>query len=212
VARRKQLSLALLGILAIVAAACGGGSAKVSDRSTTTTHAARSTTTSTTPPATTTSSSTATTTTSTGTSLGALTTRSQPSTGDYSVSLPASWQYANTTTPSDHQTNTWSNPADPLSVLTVVLSGCSGCVKASLDSTTPAPQQQLPAGATITQTVAPWQIFYLKAVSPSGYEDFGTVLVTHSGSSITGYVQLDLVVPSAQAATAKTILSSFTLS
>jgi hypothetical protein len=141
-----------------------------------------------------------------------LTTRSQPGTGDYSVSLPASWLYANATTPSDHQTNTWSNPADPASVLTVVLSGCEGCVKASIDSSAPAPQQQVPAGATVTRTVAPWQVFYSRAATPSGYEDFGTVLVTHSGNAVTGYVQLDLIVPAAQAAAANTILSSFTLS
>jgi hypothetical protein len=113
--------------------------------------------------------------------------------------------------PSDHQTNTWSDPSDPNSVLTVVLSGCEGCVKASTTSSAPDPSNVLPAGATVTRTIAPWQIYYTDAASPSGYTDFGSILVTHNGTTVTGYVKLDLVLPSTESAAANTVLASFAL-
>ena len=144
-------------------------------------------------------------------SIGALTTRSQPG-GIYTVSLPAAWVFADTSVPSDHQTNVWSDPSDPHTSLTVVLSGCQGCVEASLDSGAPTPTKAVPAGATVTQTVAPWQVFYAAAATPGGYKDFGTIEVTHNGSSVSGFVRLDLVLPADQAATANTVLTSFALS
>jgi hypothetical protein len=143
-------------------------------------------------------------------SLGPLITRTQPG-GAYTVSLPASWQFANTSVPSDHQTNTWSDPSDASTSLVVVLSGCEGCVTTTPGSNTPDPNEVLPAGATVTQTVQPWQIYYTDAASPSGYTDFGTILVTHNGTAITGYVKLDLVLPASGSAAAHAVLASFTL-
>jgi hypothetical protein len=144
-------------------------------------------------------------------SLGPLTTRSQPG-GIYTVSLPAAWVFADTSVPSDHQTNVWSDPSDAHTSLTVMLSGCEGCVEASPTSGTPMPTKVLPAGATVTQTVAPWQVFYTNAATPSGYHDFGMIEVTHNGSTVTGYVRLDLVLPANQSAAADTVLASFSLS
>jgi len=143
--------------------------------------------------------------------IGVLVTRSQPQ-GNYTVSLPASWVFADTSVPSDHATNTWTSPTDPNAVLTVVLSGCSGCVVASPGSTTPDPGLILPAGATLTRTVAPNQIFYTNTSSVAGYTDFGTVIVTSNSSGITGYVKLDVVLTSSQSSSADAILTSFALS
>jgi hypothetical protein len=211
---RKGIRLAtlLLG-LACLTTACSHTPAPHSS-SPTTTSRPHATTTSTVPPTT----SLATTTTTTGAappttvpfSIGPLVTRTQPG-GLYSIALPASWVFADTSVPSDHQTNVWSDPADPNTTLTVVLSGCEGCVKASPTSTEPAPQNVLPAGATITQTIAPWQIYYSKPASPAGYTDFGTIEVTHNGSAVTGYDMLDLVAPSSGAASANQVLASFAL-
>jgi hypothetical protein len=114
--------------------------------------------------------------------------------------------------PSDHQTNVWSDPSDPHTSLTVVLSGCEGCVKASLTSNAPDPNNVLPAGATVTQSVPPWQIFYTNAATPSGYTDIGMIEVTHNGMAVTGFVMLDLVLPAGDAPSANAVLGSFTLS
>lgn len=142
--------------------------------------------------------------------LGPLITRPQPA-GAYTVSLPATWQFANNSVPSDHQTNTWSDPSDADSSLTVVLSGCEGCVKAAPTSPTPDPSGVLPAGATVTRTVQPWQIFYTDTAPSSGYTDFGSILVTHNGTAVTGYAKVDLVIPTSESAAANAVLGSFTL-
>lgn len=119
--------------------------------------------------------------------------------------------FANTSIPSDHQTNEWTDPADANTKLTVVLSGCAGCVKASTTSSAPDPNAVLPAGAAVTSTVAPWQIFYTGTTAPAGYADYGLILVTHNGSTVTGYVMLDLVLPSSGGSGASSVLTSFTL-
>jgi hypothetical protein len=198
----------LLGV-ALLTASCAHSSPPRAS-STTTTHRSGSSTTST-PSSTTTAAPTTTTpapTTTAPSSFGPLVTRTQTG-GAYSIALPASWVFTNTSVPSDHQTNVWSDPADPNTSLTVILSGCEGCVKASPTSTAPDPQNVLPAGATVTQTVAPWQIYYTKAASPAGYTDFGTILVTHNGDAVTGYVMMDLVAPSSAAAAANDVLVSY---
>jgi len=85
-------------------------------------------------------------------------------------------------------------------------------VVATPGSTTPDPTLELPAGATLTKTVAPNQIFYTNNSSAAGYTDFGTVIVTDNSTGISGFVKLDAVLASSQSATADTILSSFKLS
>jgi hypothetical protein len=204
------MAVALFG-LALLATACSHPAGKDSSGSThpPATTPARSTTTTTTTTTTATPSTTAPSTVPVS-SIGPLTTRTPPA-GGYSVSLPASWQFTNSSVPSDHQTNTWSDPSDPNSSLTVVLSGCEGCVEASLTSGAPAPADELPAGATVTRTIAPWQIFYTGPASVSGYTDFGSVLVTHNGTAVTGFVKLDLVLPATGSAAADTVLGSFAL-
>jgi hypothetical protein len=127
------------------------------------------------------------------------------------VSLPESWVYANTSVPSDHLTNTWSDPSDANVGLTVVVSGCQGCVVATPGSATPDPRLAMPSGATVTRTVSPGQIFYSHAATTAGYTDFGMVLVTNNGTTTTGFVRLDLVVPSGQSDAANTVLTSFSI-
>jgi hypothetical protein len=202
--------VALTG-LAILVSACSHASGTPHSTGSTTTSGPHRSTTTTGPTTTTTSTPSTTSTTTSATSIGTLTTRTQPA-GNYTVSLPAAWVFSDTSVPSDHQNNTWSDPSDPHASLAVVLSGCEGCVKTSLTSSAPDPTKVLPAGATVTQTVAPWQVFYTNAATPSGYEDFGMIDVTHNGTAVTGYVMLDLVVPAADAASAATVLGSFTLS
>jgi hypothetical protein len=203
--------VALTG-LALLASACShAAGAPHSSGSTTSPGSHRSTTTNTVPTTAASTTSTTTTTTTPVSSIGPLTPRNQPA-GAYTVSLPAAWVFANTSIPSDHQTNVWSDPADPSSSLTVVLSGCEGCVKTSLSSSAPDPTNVLPAGATVTQTVAPWQVYYTNAATPSGYKDFGTIDVTHNGTAVSGYVMLDLVLPADEAASANAVLTSFSLS
>ncbi len=97
-------------------------------------------------------------------------------------------------------------------MLTVLLSGCAGCVVASPGSTTPDPKLEVPAGATVTKTVAPNQVFYTNNAPAAGYTDFGTVIVTDNSSGISGFVRLDAVLASSQSATADQILTSFALS
>ena len=198
--------------LALLVTACSHTKVAAHATATTKPHGSHSGTTSTGPTTTSTAPPTTTApTTAPVSSIGPLTARSQPG-GAYSVSLPASWVFTNSSVPSDHQTNTWADPSYSHSSLTVVLSGCEGCVKASLTSSAPAPTNVLPAGATVTQTVAPWQVFYTDTASTAGYTDFGTIEVTHNGSAVTGYVMLDLVLPSNQSAAASAVLTSFTLS
>jgi hypothetical protein len=204
--------VALTGLALLVSACSHAAGTPHSSGSTTSPGAHRSTTTTTVPTtAAPTTSTTSTTSTSAASSIGTLTTRSQPA-GNYAVSLPAAWVFTDTSVPSDHQTNIWSDPSDPSTSLTVLLSGCEGCVKTSLTSSAPDPTNVLPAGATVTQTVAPWQVFYTKAATPSGYEDFGMIDVTHNGTAVTGYVMLDLVLPASDATSANAVLASFTLS
>jgi hypothetical protein len=203
------VAITLLG-LALLSAACAH-TATPHHSTTTTTHGAASTTTTVAPTtlATTTTTAAAVPTTAPST-LGVLVTRAQPG-GAYSVDLPASWVFTDTSVPSDHQTNVWSDPADANSTLTVILSGCEGCVKASPTSTAPDPENVLPAGATVTQTIAPWQIYYTEPAAQSGYTDFGTIEVTHNGSAVTGYDMLDLVTTSGNATSANDVLASFAL-
>jgi hypothetical protein len=202
----RRLALALIGV-ACLATACSHAKTPSHASSTTTTASSQSGTTSTVAVTTTTTAETSTTTAS---SIGPLVTRTPPG-GAYSVSLPASWTFANTSVPSDHQTNVWTDPSDANTMLTVVLSGCAGCVKASSSSNTPDPQGVLPSGATVTETVQPWQIFY-SAGAPSGYTDYGTIIVSHSGTTITGYTKLDLVIPTSDSAVADDVLAGFSLS
>jgi hypothetical protein len=115
--------------------------------------------------------------------------------------------------PSDHVTNTWTDPADTHIELTVTVSGCEGCVVSSPGSSTPDPQLEVPPGATVTPSTAPMpgQLYYTTASPVAGYTDFGTVLVTDNATGISGFAKLDLDLPTDQSASATTILASFSL-
>jgi hypothetical protein len=108
-------------------------------------------------------------------------------------------------------TNTWTDPVDANSGLTVIVSGCQGCVVATSGSNTPDPQLELPPGATVSRSNAPRQIYYTDDSPHAGYTDFGTVVVTDNATGISGFVKLDLVLPTSQSAVANAILDSFTI-
>ena len=166
-------------------------------------------------PSSSTTSSTSTSTTTTSTTapatpapIGALITRTQPQ-GIYSISLPASWVFTNTSVPSDHLTNTWTDPADANLGLTVIKSGCQGCVVATSGSNTPDPQLDLPPGATVSRSNPPRQIYYTNDSPHAGYTDFGTVVVTDNATGISGFIKLDLVLPASQSAVANAFWTAF---
>lgn len=142
--------------------------------------------------------------------LGALVVQSPPS-GAYRVLVPVGWRYTDTSYPSDHTTEVWRDPADPGPALTVVRSGCSGCVETSINQPTPDPSLVLPAGVTQRTTVDQWTLDYRAAASASGDVDFGRVEILHDGARITGYVRLDLVLAQGDEAVASRILDSFAI-
>ena len=71
-------------------------------------------------------------TTTTVLSSGTALAQKQPPWGGYRVNVPPVWHYVDKTIPSDHITNVWTDPATPGQRLTVVASGCIGCVMYSL--------------------------------------------------------------------------------
>jgi hypothetical protein len=127
----------------------------------------------------------------------------------YSLLLPAGWRYRDVSYPSDHATQLWWTPRDPLARAIVVLSGCVGCV-----STNGAPN---PAGAVadavqrhrISPNVLAFEGGYDQA--EAGYDDNGLVIVTHQNGHVTGFVRIDLWLPYSQHALAAKILNSFRL-
>src|SRR4051794_7381724 len=51
----------------------------------------------------------------------------------YCVDLPAGWRFRDNSFPSDHLTHFYWNPANALEQMTVIVSGCVGCVSRNLD-------------------------------------------------------------------------------
>ncbi len=210
-------TLVPLALLALVGSACGsssGGSAQASAQPSEGTSSrlgsntvpvpssvAPSTTTTTTDPGTTT----------TMLSASAALVQKQPPAGGYQVQVPPVWHYANATIPSDHVTNVWSDPATPGQSLTVVGSGCIGCVERSLKDRSPDPSKVMPAGANVTQQPDAYTADYQAPSSVAGSVDFGRVMILHRGTVITGYVRLDAILPSGDQPLAERMFESFAL-
>lgn len=128
----------------------------------------------------------------------------------YSLLLPTGWRFYNASYPSDHATNLWWTPSDPLARAVVVLSGCEGCVEAVLGEEKPNPAGAVP-DADSTYRISPDEIAFTGPYdqAEAGYSDNGIVIVTTSDGRIDGYIRVDLWLPPSQHSLATAILNSF---
>ena len=126
------------------------------------------------------------------------------------IELPGNWRFRDATYPSDHATLFWYDPHDAFAKVEMVISGCVGCVSypEKNDYTTPDPRAEVPQFATVQRSadpyIAPFHLF------DAPYEDDGTVIVLHRGSTIAGSVVLQVWLPAKKQAEATQILASFT--
>jgi hypothetical protein len=123
------------------------------------------------------------------------------------VELPGNWRFRDASYPSDHATWFWYDPTDSFAKLRIVASGCGGCVSRNNDGVTPYPQGEMPQFATVTASPDPYTVTYQVFDTP--YADDGMVIVTHTGSTITGSLIFDLWLPTKRHAEAAQILASF---
>jgi serine/threonine-protein kinase len=129
----------------------------------------------------------------------------------YSMLLPSGWRFRDASYPSDHATHLWWRAADPQARAVVVLSGCAGCVSAAGHNPNPAGAV---SDAVSTHRMNADELAFAGPYNQAeaGYEDNGIVIVTKAaGGHITGYVRVDLWLPSSQDALATRILNSFQL-
>jgi hypothetical protein len=127
----------------------------------------------------------------------------------YSLLLPSGWRFRDLSYPSDHATNLWWTPTDPLAKANIVLSGCVGCVSTN-NYRTPNPAGAVPEAAS-TNRVSPDEIAFTAPADPGDegdYVDNGVVIVTADRGQVTGYVRIDLWLPPSQHSLATAILNS----
>jgi hypothetical protein len=123
------------------------------------------------------------------------------------IELPGNWRFRDAGSVGDHSTWYWYDPTDAFAKLRVIGSGCVGCVSKHADGRTPNPRGEMPQYAAITAAPNPYTLSYQVFDTP--YPDDGMVIVTHSGSGITGSLILDLWLPPKKSAEAAQILASF---
>lgn len=128
----------------------------------------------------------------------------------YSLLLPHGWRFRDVSYASDHATNLWWTPADPLARVVIVLSGCVGCVAAGVGKQTPNPAGAVP-DALSTYRISPDEIAFAGPYdqAEANYSDNGIVIVETTRGHIDGYVRADLWLPTSQHALATAILNSF---
>lgn len=133
-----------------------------------------------------------------------------PPEGGYSLMLPAGWELADQGRP-NHARDVWRDPNDPHSSVTVTISNCSRCVTDRRSK--PAPSRALPRGVASLLPISRWQVLYTLRGHGHGkhdaYPDRGTIIVTHVGDRITGFVRIDTVLPSELETSSTAILVSF---
>jgi hypothetical protein len=151
-------------------------------------------------------------TTTTVLSSGTALVQKQPPAGEYHVQVPTVWHYANKTIPSDHITNVWTDPATPGQKLTVVASGCIGCVETSIKDRSPNASKVMPSGSQVVSQPDSYTADYQAPATTGGMVDYGQVLILHRGSVVTGYVRLDAELPSGNQPLADRMFSGFSLS
>jgi hypothetical protein len=123
------------------------------------------------------------------------------------IDLPGNWRFRDAGSVGDHSTWYWYDPRDSFAKLRVIESGCGGCVSKNADGLTPEPHGEMPPYAVVTAAPNPYTLAY--QVSDTPYPDDGMVMVTHSGSGITGSLTLELWLPPKRSAEAAQILASF---
>ena len=133
--------------------------------------------------------------------------RVSPPHGGYSVLLPRDWRFHDASYPSDHATHLWWEPKNALMKMTVVLSGCIGCVTTS-NYTKPNPAGELPEGVTSKVRLNKWEMAFQVYTTDDPYPDNGIVIVTHNSKGISGSVIVNLWLPTSQHKLATTILRS----
>ena len=128
--------------------------------------------------------------------------------GFYTVPLPVTWRFKDASYPSDHATQLWYDPANPLKKLGVVVSGCVGCVSRH-NYTDPYPQGELPQGVTGTYRISPGKLAFTAYATDDPYPENGMVIVTRHGRAISGSIILQLWLPASQHKLATYILDNF---
>jgi hypothetical protein len=130
--------------------------------------------------------------------------------GAYSLLLPHGWRFRNVSFPSDHASELWWTPQDPLDRLVVTLSGCVGCVSTANGAANPA--GAIPDAVATTRLNAS-EIAFTGPVDSAepGYGDTGVVLVTCTRGRVDGYIRIDLWLPPREQALAVRITRSLRL-
>jgi hypothetical protein len=127
----------------------------------------------------------------------------------YRVLLPSSWRFRDASSPSDHATYLWYDPANPLHKLYVTVSGCVGCVETNLDPHRPNPQGELPQNTQHTHWLGPWKLAFSAFTTDNPYPENGLVIVLNRGGAVAGSEIVQLWLPESQHALATQILNSF---
>lgn len=73
------------------------------------------------------------------------------------VLLPSTWRYRDASYPSDHSTDLWYDPSNPLCKLLVTV---SGCIETDFDAHRPNPKGELPSYATGLYWTSPWKLAF----------------------------------------------------
>jgi hypothetical protein len=133
----------------------------------------------------------------------------QPPSRVYRVLVPVGWRYRNATYPSDHSTEFWFSPTNPLEKLEVISSGCEGCVSVNYDGHTPNPYGMLPDGVFQKHLLNRYVATFSGLVSDDPYPMNGVVVVTHQGTKITGSWVVSLWLPYSLRTTATQMLNGF---
>lgn len=144
-----------------------------------------------------------------------------------SLDVPQGWVYTTESYPSDHATYLWRSPTTPSARIEIIASGCAGCVEhlsaATLTNHTPNPLGVVPKGATDVTVVSACVVTYalpsgsvtdsLKTQATStrfdSFPDSGKVIVHYRSTRPSGYVKLDVWLPSSESSVAAEILSSY---
>jgi hypothetical protein len=129
----------------------------------------------------------------------------------YCLSLPASWRYRDASYPSDHSTYFYWNPDNALEQLTIVSSGCIGCVTKNNDGVTPDPSGEVPSSVVAQHEVSAYETRYTAYEGRSPYATEGFVFLPHNDKGISGSVIFALDLPNTEHAEAERILNSFAL-
>ena len=127
----------------------------------------------------------------------------------YCLSLPADWRYRDASYPSDHATYFYWNPDNALEQLTIIGSGCVGCVTKNQDGVTPDPTGILPPTTTNVREISPYVVRY--TTYEGLYPTSGFVYVLHNERGVSGAFIFSLDLPASKRERAGRIIDSFAL-